>query len=259
MRFSLLVFLLIFLVQPTQLWACRYSETFTPKEKIANASAVFVGTVVEVSPYLLKGQNFVKFLVQQSLKGAKDGEIFEEKFHVDSCKHSFSVGQRWLYLGTSMPEGSLILEDAYGAARQDNIEFAVLDLGLPKAAQSLATPAVLKQLCKKGYYTLRMGEVTHTLRDMDGAAKAAAQGANQIDASLEAFRKSHNSPETSLERPVMGVCAGENVLCDKPEGFVTFGTMGAGRVTGRLSLGDFQNPKEIVFRAVASLRPLCRE
>lgn len=258
MRFSLLVFLLVFLLQPTQLWACRYSETLTPKEKVANAPAVFVGTVVEVSPYALRGENFVKFFVQQSLKGAKDGETFEAKFHVDSCRHNFSVGQRWLYLGTSMPEGSLILEDAYGVARQDNIEFAVLDLGLPKAAQSLATPVFLERLCKKGYYKLRVGEATHTLRDVDGAAKAAAQSGNQIAANLEAFRKSYNLIETSLERPVMGVCADENVSCDKPEGVVTFGTLGERMVTGRLSLGR-QNPKEIVFRAVASLRPSCRE
>lgn len=98
-------------------WACKVradADTRTHAERRAQAPLSFIGTVLDVKP------NQVTFAVQHMIRGAYSAMITVEADTASSCTHRYLTGQRWLYAGTFVADGSaLLIEDARGRQETD--------------------------------------------------------------------------------------------------------------------------------------------
>jgi hypothetical protein len=261
MRILFIMLLAACLAMPEQAWACHYSKKLPTQDKIDRAPVAFVGTVIEARRTADDKRQFLKFTVQEALHGAETGKIYEEEYSWTSCQDHFVIGERWLYLGVDLPAHSLLLEDHLGNMMQDHVEFAVLELGLKKAVQSLAQPANLKQLCGVGAYELKIGQGVWHLREglFKGKSPEETEKTRAASEFFSELAKSWNMPETILKPAVMTVCDKGDADCENPRGTITFGTMSRGMISGRFSINDSEGQREGVFRASARLSPTCRD
>ena len=84
-------------------------------ERLAKAPAVFVG-VVESQAVDRRGQRSVTFVVEQHIRGPMpdaEGRVVVRGAR-GTCHPDMEPGQRWLYAGGSVADGTTLLRDADG-------------------------------------------------------------------------------------------------------------------------------------------------
>ena len=84
--------------------ACRFVQSRVPyPERLAAIPVVFQGTVVAVD------EDSATFRVDRPVHGIAVGALHKVPMTKDSCANRFSVGDVWLYAGSSQTEPSLFL------------------------------------------------------------------------------------------------------------------------------------------------------
>jgi hypothetical protein len=105
-RCVVLVALAAWLAAPV--YGCKYDPDRVDKrplaERLNEVPVAFIGTVSSITP-----DGMVQFHVEHLLRGNTDGARFLVKVGRSDCDLGFSVGQRWLYGGTTIFHPSVLL------------------------------------------------------------------------------------------------------------------------------------------------------
>lgn len=112
-RAVVLLACLLFLVMMRNAHACAY-ERMQMDVALKAAAQVFIGTVEEV------GEDQTLLKVTRAIKNVSEGDTVAAPYEGSSCDIRFTKGQRWLYLGSTHPTGSLMLTDEKGNAVGEN-------------------------------------------------------------------------------------------------------------------------------------------
>lgn len=114
-------------------------------EQIKTSDVVFIGTVVKKTGHLATERVFFK--VQRSLRGVRNGRIYEARGYRTSCDIEFALGARYLYMGTEIWRNSLFLSDKNGNTNKDNIDFVMRETGAKEAEESIVLTGTAEDNC----------------------------------------------------------------------------------------------------------------
>lgn len=221
--------------------ACKFLPK-TLAENIAAAPVVAIGNIETIE------NGLVILRVQQALKGVPAGqETVEFEMGQTSCHHRFEAGQRWLYMGTSYPEGSVLLEDEYARRMDENIT------------------AVEKELSAAGYnagLALRTssavtGVLTNTCAPWDGAAVALTLEGTGVRAQI--YISPADIGDTPRQYTLDGkmqqgsgriyVCsAADATACREVQGDIWLHRSPAGDIEGKLQIREGEHTRLLLLR-----------
>ena len=109
--------------------ACKYKAQ--PFDQLVQAAPViFVGKVSAVE----NGKAI--FSVDASVRGAEEGKSFSTEIGQSSCDIRFVSGQTWLYMGGTVPSGSVLLITETGRLDKDNSSLVKEKLGYDISADA---------------------------------------------------------------------------------------------------------------------------
>ena len=120
------IFFLFSIALASNAYACKFlpgAGDFS-NEKLENAKVAFIGKVI------LSNERYVTFEILHDLKyntkqSLDNKKIYEVELSGNSCEHNFIPQTEWLFLGTSMLSGSMVLSKEYSYHLKDyrsNIE-----------------------------------------------------------------------------------------------------------------------------------------
>lgn len=213
--------------------ACRYQAQ--PLEaNLARAQQAFIGTVRTV-------ENGLAILtVEQVIRGVKQGDTVEAVNGGSSCDIRFAAGQRWLYLGSGHPSGSLLLQDENGIEIKETIEAVTTALGTPAAARGgMVVGGTLERSCAPWdgaayMITLDNGITAHvydSITERDNTATAVFQSDG----------KSERGHGQILD------CA-NNKACQPLSGTITMGAVDSETARGRIDINNGEHSTRHVFK-----------
>lgn len=228
-----LAFLIVIAAFPTGAEACKYQQR-PLAENLKEAKLAFIGTVKTVE----NGQ--ATLVVDQSLRGAGEGQEVVADYEGSSCDIRFAAGQRWLYLGSVHPSGSLLLRDENGNEMQDNIKAVTASLGAAPAARGgMIVQGTLERSCAPWdgaafTITLDNGIIAHvydsiTERESGKTAVFPSDG------------KSERGHGQILD------CAGGKA-CQPLNGTITMGAVDQDSARGRIDIQDGEHNTRHVFK-----------
>lgn len=203
--------------------ACRYQDR-PMADKIAQAPVIAIGHIETV-------ENGLAILrVQQAVKGLAEGQqTVEIETGRTSCHHHFAAGQRWLYMGTGYPSGSMLLEDEYARRHQENIDFVARTFGGGAAGQSLALG----------------GSISNSCAPWDGAAMALELSDGTTAYIYSSMQDIGDTPrhyaldnQTKRGSGAVMSCHGEEKPCAAAKGEIYLHRAGSGEIEGRLESRD---------------------
>lgn len=233
MLFRALSFLVLFVAFSGVAEACRYQPR-PLAESLKQAKEAFIGTVRTVE----NGQ--ATLVVEQVVRGVVEGQEVVADYEGSSCDIRFTAGQRWLYLGSVHPSGSLLLQDENGNELQDNMKAVTAALQVAPAARGgMVIGGTLERSCAPWdgaayMITLDNGIRVHvydsiTERDNMGTAVFPADG------------KSERGHGQILD------CA-DNKACQPLTGTITMGAVDSETARGRIDIKNGEHSIRHVFK-----------
>ncbi len=241
MLFRALSVVVLFIAFTGSAGACKYQQR-PLAESLKDARQAFIGTVRTVE----NGQ--ATLVVEQVVRGATEGEEVEAPYEGSSCDIRFTAGQRWLYLGSVHPSGSLLLQDENGNEIQDNMKAVTAALGVSPGAVTAATPAA------RGGMVIG-GTLERSCAPWDGAAymitldngitahvyDSIAERDNTSTAVFQADGKPERGHGQILD------CA-NNKACQPLTGTITMGAVDSAIARGRIDIKDGEHNIRHVFK-----------
>ena len=242
MAYRFLLILAFFLVAANPTRACRY-EPMPLADQVKAAKAIFVGTVSTVE------NGLATITAEKGIKGIKEGEKLDVEITRDSCAIRFAPGQRWLYLGSDQPSGSLLLMDEYGRTMDDNIVLAKKTFGDFPADGGEVLHGTLERTCAPwdgaAFAVMLDNGVSASVYvspgDLDKKDK------NQV-VSYEANGKSQSGSASIVQCPRRNDGQPENLPCQSRQGAVYIGAVTDRDVTGYIEIKDGEYHSRYVFR-----------
>lgn len=129
----------------SSVWGCRYDAEkigmLTLSERLDNTPIAFIGTVINVTE-----DKVVQFSVEHQINGELNSKQFAIKAGDSSCDIRFSVGQRWIYAGTTLLDPSILLNDNLQDISLKLQRFDDKKLNLPKIWQQCISDDDCKNL-----------------------------------------------------------------------------------------------------------------
>jgi hypothetical protein len=213
--------------------ACRY-QSQPIEANLARAQQAFIGTVRTV-------ENGLTILtVEQAIRGVKEGDTVEAEYGGSSCDIRFTAGQRWFYLGSGHPSGSLLLQDENGNEIPENIEAVTTAMGAPVAGRGgMVIGGTLERSCAPWdgaayMITLDNGITAHVYDSI-------AQRDNTSTAVYQADGKPERGHGQILD------CA-NNKACQPLTGTITMGAVDFEAARGRIDIKDGEHNIRHVFK-----------
>lgn len=221
--------------------ACKFiPKTLT--ESIAAAPVAAIGQIETIE------NGLVILRVQQALKGVPEGkQTLEFEMGQTSCHHRFEAGQRWLYMGTSYPAGSVLLEDEYARRMDENIDWAEKEL----AAAGYDVAAALRASIASA------GIITNTCAPWDGAAAALTLEGTGVSAQI--FINLADIGDTPRQYTLDGkmqqgsgriyVCnPADAKACPDAQGDIWLHRSATGDIEGKLHIREGEHTRLLLFR-----------
>ncbi|HYD17366.1 MAG TPA: hypothetical protein VEF76_02675 [Patescibacteria group bacterium] len=219
---------------PRDAGACRYRPE-PLEQSIKSAEKSFIGTVKTVE----NGMAYIE--VEQTVHGVKEGDVVEAEYRGNSCDIRFAPGQRWLYLGSSLPSGSLLLQDENGRELAGNIAATRAQLGgAPAGRGGMQRGGTIEVSCAPwdgAAYTITLdnGVVAHVYDSLSVLEKLDGQTTLVIPADGQ---KGHGA---------ILVCA-TGTVCQRHSGTITLGGIDRDTAYGRIDILDGEHNIRHVFR-----------
>lgn len=208
--------LLLVLAHPAA--ACRY-QPVSFDDALEKAPNAFIGTVKSVK------DGHVEWAVETGVKGLQDGAPFTTEIGGESCDIRFEAGQRWMFLGTTHPTGSLLLEDARGNRMEENIK-TVNDKfsgAGEKVRKTLALTGTLERDCAPWDGTAYAIKLSNGVSARIYSSLEEYEHRDRKDAAtFSADNKSERGHGQIIICPVAGNTP-ENLPCRSVEGTITLG------------------------------------
>lgn len=233
MLFRVLSFLVLFMAFAGSAEACRYRPR-PLEESLKAAQQAFIGTVRTVE----NGQ--ATLVVEQAVRGASEGQEVVAAYEGSSCDIRFAAGQRWLYLGSVHPSGSLLLQDENGNEMQDNVKSVTAALGAAPAARGgMVIGGTVERSCAPWdgaafMITLDNGITVHVYDSM-------TERDNTSTAVFQADGKSERGHGQILD------CA-NNKACQPLTGTITMGATDSATARGRIDIREGEHSIRHVFK-----------
>ena len=233
MLFRALSFLVLFMAFSGFAEACKYQQR-PLEEKLKEAQQAFIGTVRTVE----NGQ--ATLVVEQTLRGVTEGQEVVAPYEGSSCDIRFTAGQRWLYLGSVHPSGSLLLQDENGNELQDNIKYVTAAMGAAPAARGgMVIGGTLERSCAPWdgaayMITLENGITVHVYDSI-------TERASMDTAVFPADGKSERGHGQILD------CA-NGKACQPLTGTITMGAVDSSSARGRVDIKDGEHNTRHVFK-----------
>ncbi len=233
MLFRALSFVVLFMALTGPAAACRYQQR-PLAETLKDAQQAFIGTVRTVE----NGQ--ATLVVEQVVRGVTEGQEVVADDEGSSCDIRFTAGQRWLYLGSVHPSGSLLLQDENGNEMQDNLKFVTEALGtLPAARGGMLIGGMLERSCAPWdgaayMITLDNGITAHVYDSI-------VERDNMQTAVFQADGKPEHGHGQILD------CA-NNKACQPLTGTITMGAVDSATARGRIDIKDGEHNIRHVFK-----------
>lgn len=233
MLFRVLCFLVLLGAFSKDAEACRY-QARPLADSVKDAQVAFIGTVRTVE----NGQ--ATLVVEQVVRGVTAGQEVTADYEGSSCDIRFSAGQRWLYLGSVHPSGSLLLQDENGNELQDNMKAVTAALGTAPAARGgMIVGGTLERSCAPWdgaafMITLDNGITAHVYDSI-------AERDNMATAVYPADGRPERGHGQILD------CA-NNKACQPRAGTITMGAVDSETARGRIDIQDGEHSTRHVFR-----------
>lgn len=213
--------------------ACRY-QARPLADSVKDARVAFIGTVRTVE----NGQ--ATLVVEQVVRGVTAGQEVVADYGGSSCDIRFAAGQRWLYLGSVHPSGSLLLQDENGNELQDNMKAVTAALGTAPAARGgMIVGGTLERSCAPWdgaayMITLDNGITAHVYDSI-----------TERDNTTTAVYQADGKPERGHGQILD--CA-NNKACQPLAGTITMGAVDSETARGRIDIKDGEHNTRHVFR-----------
>jgi hypothetical protein len=218
---------------PAQAQACKFKPR-PMAEKIAAAPVIAIGHIETVE------NGLVTLRVQQAIKGVEpEQQTIEFEMGQTSCHLSFSAGERWLYMGTGDPSGSLLLEDGYALRLQENIAFVEAEFGVPSTRQSQAVGGTLSNSCAP------WDGAAVSLKLADGTGARVYIRSSDIGETPRSFALDHKMQHGSGQ---IVFCLEEGKPCTSASGMVYLHRAPSGEIEGRLEIKEGEHTRLKLFR-----------
>lgn len=238
-----LLAVLLFAASPSL--ACSFRPN-TFEVNLSRASIAFIGEMAT------NDAGLAIFDVQQPIAGVKAGDQFSVEMGQSSCDTRFTPGQVWLYLGPSVPSGSLMLVNEYGVVQEDNAAFAKEKFGY----DAYTAPSV------------QSGKIAESCAPWDGAAFTVSldngMSAN-IYKSLPAeittpivFEVGKNKDKPQTTSGSIYICDKDRNNCAQHDGKVFLANRVADTISGQIEISYGEHHSVHVFRVkYAKTQAIC--
>lgn len=233
MLFRVLSFLVLLGAFSGAAEACRY-QARPLADSVKDAKVAFIGTVRTVE----NGQ--ATLVVEQAVRGVTAGQEVTADYDGSSCDIRFTAGQRWLYLGSVHPSGSLLLQDENGNDLQDNMKAVTAALPVASAARGgMIVVGTMERSCAPWdgaafTITLDNGITAHVYDSI-------VERDNTSTAVFQSDGKSEHGHGQILD------CA-TNKVCQPLTGTITMGAVDSEAARGRIDIKDGEHNIRHVFR-----------
>lgn len=218
---------------PVRAEACK----FKPRplaEKIAAAPVIAVGHIETIE------NGLVRLRVQQRIKGVDpEQQTIEFDMGQTSCHHRFVAGQRWLYMGTGYPSGSVLLEDEYARRIDENIAFVEAEFSVPSTRQSQAVGGTLSNSCAP------WDGAALSLQLADGTGARIYIGFSDIGETPRSFTLDNKMQSGSGQ---IIFCLEEGKPCTSALGAIYLHRASNGKIEGRLEIKEGEYTRLKLFR-----------
>ncbi|MDP2205356.1 MAG: hypothetical protein Q8K65_03535 [Alphaproteobacteria bacterium] len=229
----LLAIVLFSAAMPVRAEACKFQER-PLADKISAAPVIAVGFLETIE------NGLVTLRVQQAIKGiAPEQQTIEFEMGQTSCHHRFVAGQRWLYMGTGYPSGSMLLEDEYARRIDENIAFVEAEFSAPAARQSLAASGTLSNSCAP------WDGAALSLKLADGTGAHIYSGFGEIGETPRSFTLDHKMQRGSGQ---IIFCLEEGKPCTSAQGMIYLHRAANGEIEGRLEIEEGEHTRLKLFR-----------
>lgn len=234
----ILVLLGLIAVLPQEAFACSF-KPFEFSEQMTRTKTAFIGPVVTDE------MGLVTLRAEKGIKGIDDGVTVDVEMGQSSCHLRMTPGQIWLYLGDTLPAGSLLLMDEYGRIVEHNAQFVKEKFDYDVAKSPMVTGGTIEESCAPTdgaafKLTLDNGTIAYVYAPLE-----------DLEAGVRAYAIDH----TDLKKGggvILNACDASKRHCKEHSGRVLLGFVKGQEASGQVEISVGEHKTTHVFRVKRS-------